>query len=133
MSSLIQLPLAYLLWHVTAAFGDLWRLYANMVWFLWNFFSIKILSFTLLSPWHRISEKRSKGSAGFFGQIIINSLTRIFGLIVRFFVILIGLFSLIIFSVLFLLLFVAWIALPVISIGLILYGVRGLFAAVLAL
>ncbi len=131
MSAFIQLPLAYLLWHFTTAWGDLWRLYTNLIWFLWNLFSIKILSSTLLSPWHRLTERRTRGSAGLLGQIIINTLTRFFGFFVRLGVILFGLLSIAIFSALFFSLFVLWVGMPLIAVGLILYGIQGLFSAIL--
>ncbi len=126
MSPLLQLPLAYLLWHVTAAFADLWRLYTNIIWFLWNFFSIGLLSSTLISPWRRLTEKKSKDTAGLLGTLIINTLTRIFGCIVRLGVIGIGLCAIVICTALFLILFIGWIALPVIAAALIVYGIRDL-------
>lgn len=129
MSALIQLLPAYLLWHYGAAWADLWRVYSNIGWFLLNLFSVRILAATLLSPWRRLSEKKSKDTAGLLGQIIINTLTRFFGLFVRFGTILIGLASLLIWTLLSFALFVLWIALPLVSLFLIFAGVRNLFFA----
>lgn len=130
LPALTQLPLAYLLWHFTTAWGDLWRLYTNMVWFFWNLFSIKLLAGTLLSPWHRLTEQGTKDSAGFLGKLIINTLTRIFGFFVRLGVILSGFISIVIFSVLSLALFVLWAALPLIGVIFLVYGIHGLSAVI---
>lgn len=129
MSFLALFP-AYLLWHLTTAWGDLWRLYTNTLWFLHNLFSIKLLLTTLFSPWRRLHEaKELHGAGGVLGRIIINTITRLFGLIVRTAVIVFGLLSLVIFSLLSACLFALWIVLPLVAVGCALYGFTELVGA----
>ncbi|MDO8594136.1 MAG: hypothetical protein Q7R93_01300 [bacterium] len=122
----LQLPLSYLLWHYTLAWGDLLRLYQNFSWFLWNFFSIRILSVTLFSPWRRIQEASSKSSGGFLGRFIISTLLRFIGLFVRLFSILSGLASLCVLSVGFLIFLVMWPLLPIVIVAFIAQGSIGI-------
>lgn len=128
-----QLPLAYIKWHLGVAWVDLWRLYVNIVWFLSNLFSLTLLSATLFSPWRRLHEEKAKGSGGIVGKLIINSITRTLGAIIRLGVIFTGLVSICIFSILFAGLFVVWIAVPLIAIGFSLAGLQGLLTAVISL
>src|SRR3989344_1167713 len=128
MTAHLQLPFAYLRWHYVSAWADLVRIYTNICWFLANLFSIGILSATLISPWRRLSEHKSKGSAGLLGKLIINTLTRVFGFVVRTGTILFGLVCLCIWTVLFALFFILWIALPVLAPALLVIGFGGILA-----
>ncbi|MDO8619937.1 MAG: hypothetical protein Q7R64_01145 [bacterium] len=121
-----SLPISYLLWHYTTAWGDLLRWYRNLSWFLWNFFSIRILAGTLLSPWHRLKEAGSKETAGFIGSLIINLILRFIGFFARTLTILVGFVSLVLFSLFFFALLLVWPLAPVIIIGLIVRGIFGL-------
>lgn len=125
--SIILLPLSYIRWHCTTAWGDLWRLYTNLSWFIFNLFSIKLLATTLFSPWRRLSEKKAKGSAGFLGKVIINTITRFVGACIRIVVILAGLGALILCTILFTGVFVLWIFVPFVAIGCLYIGAHGLF------
>lgn len=118
-----NLPLAYLWWHYTLAWGDLLRLYKNFSWFLWNFFSIPLLAGTLFSPWRRLRESSARGSGGFLGSFIINLILRFVGLFARLFTILFGLASLALFAVLFLCFLVLWPFLPLIAAASLVTGV----------
>ncbi len=128
MSSFLQLPISYLFWHYTIAWMDLLRLYKNFSWFLWNFFSIRILWETLFSPWHRILEHAEKELGGLLGSIILNLMLRLIGFFVRASTILFGLFALVLFSIAFLVFFALWPFLPLLIVGCILNGVAGLVA-----
>ncbi len=124
MSPLL-LPFSFFLWHYTTAWGDLLRLYTNAVWFLWHFFSIRILSGTLFAPWHRLREASSKETAGFFGSLIINLILRLIGFVARTVTILSGLLTLFLFSFFSFVFFALWLILPVVALGLILNGAVG--------
>lgn len=127
--SFLQLSLAYFWWHYTAAWADLWRLFTNLSWFLFHFFSIEILCGTLFAPWKRLHESgRGRGSGGVAGRLIINLMTRLVGFLMRTGTIVLGLFSLLLFTVVSALFFVAWLFLPLVAIGLILNGGVGLFS-----
>ena len=122
MSSLLQLPFSYLLWHYVLAWSDLVRLYKNFTWFLWNFFSIPLLLRTLFSPWKRLHEGANKESAGFLGKLILNTILRFIGFGMRVCTILFGLCSLVLFSVLFAFFLVLWPLMPPIIIACLLFG-----------
>lgn len=128
--TLLQLPLAYLRWHYVHAWADLLRVYTNFSWFLANLFSISILSATLFSPWRRLSEHKTKGSAGLLGKLIINTLTRCFGFVVRIGTILCGLVSLCVWTVIFALIFILWIALPLLAPALFIVGFGGILQSI---
>ncbi|PIQ68956.1 MAG: hypothetical protein COV91_01360 [Candidatus Taylorbacteria bacterium CG11_big_fil_rev_8_21_14_0_20_46_11] len=125
--SIVLLPLSYIRWHCTTAWRDLWRLYTNLSWFIFNLFSIKLLATTLFSPWHRLNEKKAKGSAGFLGKVIINTITRFVGACIRIVVILTGLGVLILCAIFFAGVFALWIFVPFVALGCLYLGVHGLF------
>lgn len=123
MTSLLRLPLAYLLWHYTAAWADLLRLYFNLSWFLFHFFSLRILLGTLFSPWKRLHAS-GKEDGGFFGTLILNTITRLVGFLVRSVTILAGLFSLLLLAALFLLAVVVWATMPLLLLGIVFASVK---------
>lgn len=112
-----QLVIAYARWHYTTAFVDMWRVYTNIFWFLFNFFSIKILLLTFFSPWKRLRESR-KGKEGMLGSLIINPITRLVGVLARSATIVTGLFSFLILSLCFFASVVFWLLMPLILFGL---------------
>ena len=125
--SLFALPISYLLWHYVLAWGDLIRLYRNLSWFLWNFFSIRILLGTLFSPWHRMRERKSKDTAGFLGSLILNGILRFIGLGARTGTILCGLITLVVFSLCFVALLALWLVVPFLAFGFVARGIGGIF------
>lgn len=121
----LTLPLSYLLWHYTTAWSDLVRLYRNFSWFVWHFFSIRILVGTLFAPWHRLHEVSSKETAGFLGSSIINLILRLIGFLLRIVTIFSGLCTLIALFVCFLFFCIVWLAVPIIIVGLFVQGIKG--------
>lgn len=111
---LLRFPFSYLLWHYTLAWADLLRLYTNFVWFLWNFFSVRLLLSTFFAPWKRLRESRSvKEEGGFLGRLILNSVTRLVGIAARSVVVVMGLVSIALPTLFFAALLVLWLILPV--------------------
>lgn len=126
ISSLVQLPPLYLLWHYTVAWVDLFRLYQNVTWFLWHFFSIGVLFRTLFSPWRRLHEEKSKRTAGLLGSVIINLILRAVGFVARFATILFGLTAIVLLLVCFAILLLVWPFLPLVIVLLITQGIIGM-------
>lgn len=122
----LSLPISYLLWHYTAAWGDVLRLYRNFSWFLWNMFSIELLSKTLLSPWHRLHEGSDKTTGGILGSIILNLILRCIGFFARAGTIIIGLVALFLFSLLSIIFLALWPFLPFLAFAFIAHGMIGL-------
>jgi hypothetical protein len=119
----------YVSWHYTKALSDLIELYKNFIWFIWNMFSIKILLKTLFVPFEKLSIKSTKkfDIQDFFSALVTTLLMRIVGFVVRSFFIIIGILSLVLFTVFFSLFFVVWLVMPLILLGMF---VLGLFALI---
>lgn len=93
------------------------KIWSDFIWFLYNFFSIHLLTTTLFSRWQQIGEVRHKrGFEELFSVIVLNSLMRIVGFIIRTIVIIFGL-VVILFAILFgAAAFIVWFLLPVIMV-----------------
>ncbi len=74
----------YILWHYTKAWQDIFRIIGNYLWFIHNFFSINLLARTLFSPWRRLSIAGGKGAEdSFFGALLVNTIMRAVGFLIR--------------------------------------------------
>ena len=127
MNALVVFP-GYFLWHYSAAFKSIWRIWMNFLWFVNNLFSITLLLRTLFAPWRRIQEE---GEVGFNPErwaekLIANTMSRFIGACIRLPVIILGasgLLATIIGGVCF---YVIWVLAPVIITGLLLVGLYNL-------
>jgi hypothetical protein len=113
----------YLVWHYTLAISDLRRLAKNILWFIFNFFSIDILLGTLLSPWKRLSKDVDPHSS-FFSNLVINTTMRFVGLFIRGATIIFGTLSLLAALTAFAAGFLVWLVLPFLVPALFLYGIN---------
>jgi len=116
MAFLSVLP-SYILWHYSRAFLSIFKIWTNFQWFIFHFFSIPTLFRTLLSPWKRLTEERGGKPLDFeniVGPIIVNTLMRLIGAIVRLTFIVIGLLSYLIVLTLGVVFIFAWIFAPLI-------------------
>lgn len=119
--------LVYTRWHYGTALFDILRVWGNFLWLSLHFFSTKTLVSTLFSPFMRMQEEYpEKGHFDpeyFAGTILVNTIMRFVGFLVRLVFILL---SLIAFSLVFVLgsmFLVLWIFAPIfltsfISVGL---------------
>jgi hypothetical protein len=75
----------YVRWHYTRAFGELFHLWLNFLWFVIHLFSLKELTVSLFAPWRRMTEERKRGwnLEDMTAYIIVNLLSRIVGFIMR--------------------------------------------------
>lgn len=119
----------YLLWHYTHAYAELFHVYKNFMWFMIHFFSLPSLARTLFSPFKRITEERHKAwdLEDFAGSIIINIISRIIGAIVRGTILLFGLISLLVTTLLGATIYALWFVAPVIIVATLVLGVVYLF------
>ena len=116
MNFVLVLPY-YLAWHYGRAFFDIKDIFKNFLVFLYNFFSIPTLIFSLFSPWQRMQESYSKNDLSFegtIGNLIVNIIMRLVGAVVRLLFIVVGFVSIILCLVLGVVIFCAWILLPLI-------------------
>lgn len=114
----------YIAWHYTQALVDLWHLTANMMWFLYHFFSMNILVRTLFARWRRLGEPLPSGfhPGRWLGSLFVNLMMRIVGFFARITLLSIGVISIILASIGALLVFLGWFFLPVILIGIFILG-----------
>lgn len=86
----------------------------NFVLFVFHFFSISLLLRTWFQKFSRLGEEYKKGFdiESFFSTLIINTLMRIIGFLVRSVLILVGLFCAVFVGVLGFLLLIGWLLFP---------------------
>lgn len=122
-----QLIPLYLFWHYTRAWLDIARLYSNFAWFLYHFFSIRILLGTLFSPWKRLHEGRREAEAGILGAFLINSIARVVGALIRFVTVSAGVISLIFLTAAFVFVLLLWLFMPLAVLFLFAGGIAEIF------
>jgi hypothetical protein len=126
---LITILQHYLLWHYTRAYAEMIHILKNLLWFLGHFFSIRPLTRTLFAPFKRITETRHKAwdFEDFAGRIIINLMSRLIGALLRGSVIICGLVSMLLTTLLGVTIFLLWFMAPVIIAAVITSGIVFLF------
>lgn len=119
----------YVRFHYTTALVAYLRIHKNLQWFLVHYFSIPQLLASLFSPYKRMTESRGAlfDVEAWIGFIAINLISRIIGFIIRMFIIVIGVVSLIFFTILSVVLYAVWIASPLLIAYCFLYGIYLLF------
>ena len=121
--------LQYLKWHFFDAPKEFAKGWGNILSFGFNYVSVLLLIQTFFSPWRRITWSYGKGFhiGRFVNALLSNFISRILGAIMRSFLIVAGvcfeLFLLIVGAFLFLL----WLALPLLIILTLFYGIFLLF------
>ncbi len=115
----------YFIWHYTKALLDVFFIWKNFLFFVLEYFSVKILLFSLFHPWRRLGGEKKK----FFdpGFIIINTLMRVVGFGIRISTIFIGLVSFVFCFALGFIFILLWLFLPVILISLFSAGIYLIF------
>jgi len=117
--------LSYFKWHYSLALRDFFSVGSSIVWFLYNFFSIPLLTRTLFSPWKKLQERRKRGFdiEDFFAVLLVNLLMRIVGAIVRLATIILGFLAILGFVSVALVMFTVWLLMPLIVVSLIGTGI----------
>ena len=115
----------YVRWHYGEAFKELFHVWCNFLWFIIHFFSLPQLSSSLIAPWKRMTEERTKGFdfETFLSYLIINLLSRVVGFILRSAVILVGLTVLLLTVLSGFSIFLFWVVAPVAIVALLALGV----------
>ncbi|MEK7478056.1 MAG: hypothetical protein AAB645_01655 [Patescibacteria group bacterium] len=123
--SYITLFLSYWWWHYTLALFDLVRNYFNFVGWLKNFFSLGLLVRTIFAPWRRMGEKYGSifDAEQFFGALIVNTLMRLVGSVIKSAIIVFGLLVIFLSVFIFLATLILWLAAPIIIIFLFIFGI----------
>ena len=115
----------YLLWHYTRAFGEIFHVWLNFIWFVIHFFSLPQMVGSWFSPWKRMVEGRGRkwNLEDLAAFVIVGLISRIIGAILRTLVIIVGIICLFITIVGGVGVFVFWVGAPFIIIGLLGFGI----------
>ena len=121
--------ISYISWHYTSAFLEIFSIWRNFLVFFYNLFSIPLLLKTLFSPWKRLDENKPSilNFEDFFSVIIVNTLMRLIGAVMRIFVIFTGVLTLIFSFIVGFLFVLFWPLLPFIALFTLVSGVYFLF------
>ena len=113
MSFFLILP-HYIIWHYSQGLIDLKNIWRNFIVFFYEFFSIPTLILTLFSPWRRIQDTHAHDFSfdGIAGAIVVNTLMRIVGAVVRLVFIVLGIICVICTAVSGLAVLLVWITMP---------------------
>ncbi len=127
--STFSLLKTYFAWHYSVALLGIWKIFIDIEWFLYNFFSTKLLLQTLFSKWRRLGEKRTKkvDIMDFFTVLIVNTLMRIIGVFVRLFLIITSIVFMVVCGVISIVVFFVWLVLPLLIISSLVVGLKLLF------
>jgi hypothetical protein len=115
---------SYFLWHYTIAFRDIFRVWTNLLWFIFNYFSISELARTLFQPWKRLRGEYPKyfNPQEWIATFVTNMFMRLVGFIIRSITIIIGFVFVAVVFFAGLVVFVFWPIAPCIAIILIAVG-----------
>ncbi len=105
----------YLNWHYTQGLVELIKNLWNFIVFEFQFFSVKDLLFTLLSPFQRLKEDYGNNAIDFqkiLSALVVNIIMRIVGFFVRSFILICALISITLSFILFPIIVLGWIVLP---------------------
>ena len=127
--------LGYLKWHYGKALLIAFLFWRNILVFLFNFFSIKILLKDFFTPWKRLADSYPKhfDIKAYFFTFIANTLMRIVGMVLRAIVLFVGIISCAIFIILLPVIYFIWIVSPFVVLALILYGLATIISSILVL
>jgi len=114
MSGVLLFSADYLVWHYGSAVRDFFGIARDLLWFGYHFFSLPVLTRTLVSPFSRI---RAGGISitdieGSMQNITANVISRAVGFVLRAIVIAIGVLFEIAFTTLLVFTLLIWLALP---------------------
>lgn len=123
---MFQLVFSYIKWHYSRAYLEIMAHTRNAVSFFYHFFAIGALWKNLFSPWRMLGERYKKGIniEAFFETLVVNTLMRFVGFLVRIVFIVIGLISILISFIIGAAVFVGWTFLPLFILDLFLVGLR---------
>lgn len=129
MMKVLMLIPYYLSWHYTRGLRNFWGICTNFLWFATNFFSFSVLLRTLFSPYKKLTEKYRGGLdiEKFMESVIVNTMMRIVGFVLRVFVLISGFFAVALLIVIEAAVLVLWLFIPFIIIFFFMIGIIAIF------
>jgi len=114
----------YFSWHYGGALLDAVHIWRNILRFLYEFFSISLLLRTLFAPWKRLGEERKRkfDLGDMLGALLINTIMRIIGIIMRLILITVGITAIILCLLTGVLALIVWVFAPLIIVVLFVVG-----------
>ena len=118
---IILIILGYLKWHYGKAVSSLADIWKNFLYFVSEFFSLKLLFRNFFDPWKRMTDgyPKSFDLRKYFYAFIANSIVRVVGMIMRSVLIVIGLSCYVLLALAYPLALIIWLILPLFIITLI--------------
>jgi len=115
----------YLVWHYTRALREILHVWRNFFWFTLNFFSMSQLLGSLLSPFKRMTEPKGEGFSfeDLASFIIINLISRLIGFTLRLGIIILGVLSLALLTILIVVTYIFWLLAPALIITCVYYAI----------
>ncbi len=115
---MFSLTVSYVQWHYTKAIRDLILNEKNFIFFLYDFFSIRLLTHTFFAPWKGLGERYANTSVTniteSLGVLALNMLMRLIGALIRFCVVVVGIVAIVFGVLLVIAVFFIWIFYPLI-------------------
>ncbi len=112
---MMSIALYYLRWHYSVSLASYRGIFENIMWFLYNLFSLELMVKTLFVPFHRLKDRTQPHGldvGAFSEELVVNSLMRLVGFFMRSLLICIGVLSIILAALSGILFFVAWLLAP---------------------
>lgn len=121
----LLIPAYYLSWHYTSAIVHILAIFRNVVFFSFNFFSVKILLRNIFRPFRR-TRYISKDPAD-QEHVIVSIMMSFIGFCVRTVTIVCGLLAVLLACVFWTVVICVWIVLPFLSVVLFIFGMLSFF------
>ena len=118
---IVLIILGYLRWHYGQAISSLTNIWKNFLYFIYEFFSIKLLFRNFFDPWKRMTDNYPKSFdlKEYSYIFLVNLIVRIVGIIMRTILIIAGLTCYIILALFYPVALIIWLLLPLIIIVLV--------------
>jgi hypothetical protein len=115
----------YFAWHYSRGIKSLLEIWVNYLWFVWNFFSVRLLIKTLFKPYRKINEYTKLIDIENESKIVTFIMSLV-GFVLRSVVIVVGISAALLILIFGLSLFILWFLLPFILLIILITGVAGI-------
>jgi hypothetical protein len=126
---IISIIFGYIKWHYSTAFISFTTVWKNILYFIFDFFSIRLVFKNFFDPWKRMSDPYPKSFSlkKYFYAFLTNIIVRIVGMIMRTAIIIVGLACSFTFILFYPLALIIWILMPFITLSLLGMGLLLIF------
>lgn len=123
---ILNIPVLYLYWHYFETPKEILRIWRNFIIFFYHYFSIGLLLKTLFAPWRRDITYYGRGfNIRLYAEVIaFNLVARGIGFFIRSLIVFAGIFVEIFVFFAAILIFIAWLILPILILSGLYYGWR---------